>query len=65
MATRKVLGILWFVLLSQMLFLTPIFEIFAVNMPTFEWLIIMAFFSKALFNIKTGTQHKAYNTNIN
>lgn len=56
MTTRKVTGILWFVILSQMLFLTPIFEVFAVNMPTFEWLIIIAFFSKELFNKKRQTK---------
>lgn len=50
LSTKKIVGILLFAQLSQMLFLAPIFEIFSVYMPFFEWLLIISLFSKYIFD---------------
>lgn len=49
-STQKVLGILMQVLLSMMLFLSPIFEVFAVYIPYFEWLLLLYIFRYKVFS---------------
>lgn len=45
----SVFSILLFCQLSEMLFQSPVGHIFNINMPVFEWLIILYFFRKRLF----------------
>lgn len=47
-ASHSVIGLLFFVQISQMLFLAPIFDIFSVYTPIFEWLLIIYIFRKQL-----------------
>lgn len=56
LSTQKLLGILLFVQLSQLLFLVPIFDVFSVNMQTFEWLLIIYFFRRPIFRSINGCQ---------
>lgn len=54
LATRKILGLLLFVQMSQLLFLAPIFDVFSVHMQAFEWLLILYIFRKNIFGPISG-----------
>lgn len=48
-STQKVLGVIMHVLLSMMLFLCPIFEVFSVYIPYFEWILLLYLFRTKVF----------------
>ena len=49
MRTSKLLGIILLGELSYLLFQSPIGNVFTINMPAFEWLLILWFFRKQIF----------------
>lgn len=47
--TKTIIGILLFGQLSQLLFQSPIFPVFSMNVPPLEWILILYIFRKYLF----------------
>lgn len=46
---KSILAVLLFCLLSSLLFQSPVGQVFAVNTPVFEWLIILSVFRRKIF----------------
>lgn len=56
LSTRKILGVLLFVQISLLFFLAPMFGVFSMYMPTFEWLLLLYLFRKGIFGSISGCQ---------
>lgn len=54
LTTKKIIGILLLNQIIQLLFLVPIFDVFSVAIPTFEWIIIIYLLRFKLFGNITG-----------